>query len=166
MTTTGGFKPWGAKQRNELNRKFALFHEDPIAVDGISYEGTLSTDKTHELCALPIFNECDPRYAAGPKGHINKAAAKFRIDIEETGRRRPAREFFRRSSFLFSHLRLFFLLNSFSFSFSFISWCRRSRRSRGGRREETTSDTTTRTTGTVSTVVPSQSTASSGRRPG
>ena len=106
MTTSGGFKPWGAKQRNELNRKFVLFHEDPKAVDGISYEGTLSTDKTRELCALPIFNECDPRYAAGPKGHINKAAAKFRIDIEETGRRRP-REFFRRSSFLFSHLRLF-----------------------------------------------------------
>ena len=77
MTTTGGFKPWGAKQRNELNRRFALFHEDPIAVEGISYEGTLSTNKTHELCALPIFNECDPRYAAGPKGHINKAADKF-----------------------------------------------------------------------------------------
>ena len=108
MTTTGGFKPWGARQRNELNRRFALFQEDPKAVDGISYEGTLSTDKIHELCALPIFNECDPRYAAGPKGHINKAAAKFRTDIEETGRRRPAaREFFTSVVILFSHLRLF-----------------------------------------------------------
>ena len=77
MTTSGGFKPWGAKQRNELNRRFALYHEDPIAVEGISYEGTLSTDKTHELCALPIFNECDTRYVCGPKQHINKCADKF-----------------------------------------------------------------------------------------
>ena len=114
MTTTGGFKPWGAKQRNELNRRFALFHEDPIAVEGISYEGTLSTDKTHELCALPIFHECDPRYAAGPKGHINKAAAKFRTDIEETGRR--PREFFS-VIFVLSFTSFSFRLNSFLFFF-------------------------------------------------
>ena len=126
MTTSGGFKPWGAKQRNELNRRFALFHDDPIAVEGISYEGTLSTDRTHELCALPIFSECDPRYAAGPKGHINKAAAKFRTDIEETGRRRP-REFFS-VIFVLSFTSFSFRLNSLFF-FLFISWCRRSRRS-------------------------------------
>ena len=127
MTTSGGFKPWGAKQRNELNRKFALFHEDPKAVDGISYEETLSTDKTHKLCALPIFHECDPCYAAGPSGHINKCAAKFQIDIEETGRRRP-REFFTSCSLIY----IFFFLSQFFSFFSFISWCRRSRRSQGG----------------------------------
>ena len=95
MTTSGGFKPWGSKQRNELNQRFALFHEDPKDPEGISYEGTLSTDKTHELhTKISIFHECDPRYVCGPKQHINKCADKFRIDIEETGRRRPAREFF------------------------------------------------------------------------
>ena len=118
MTTTGGFKPWGSKQRNELNRRFALFHEDPKDPEGISYEGTLSTDKTHELhTKIPIFHECDPRYVCGPKQHINKCADKFRIDIEETGRRR--REFF---TSWFSHLRLSFLLHFFFFfCFSFIS---------------------------------------------
>ena len=126
MTTTGGFKPWGAKQRNELNRRFALFHDDPKAMEGISYKGTLSTDKTHELCSLPIFSECDPCYTAGPKGHINKAAAKFRTDIKETGRRRP-REFFS-VIFVLSFTSFSFRLNSLFF-FLFISWCRRSRRS-------------------------------------
>ena len=29
MTTSGGFKPWGAKQPNELNQRFALIHENP-----------------------------------------------------------------------------------------------------------------------------------------
>ena len=115
MATTGGFKPWGAKQSNELNRRFALFHEDPNDPEGISYEGTLSTDKTHELhTKIPIFHECDPRYCCGPKQHINKCADKFRIDIEETGRRRP-REFFP-VNFVLSFTSFFpFFLISFSF---------------------------------------------------
>ena len=92
--TRDGHVTWGVKQRNELNRRFALYHEDPTHPDGIPYEKhLLHTDYTKELHAkIPILAECDPLYVTGPRGHINKRAALFRSDLEEAGARRP-REF-------------------------------------------------------------------------
>ena len=117
--TRDGHVTWGVKQRNEINRRFALYHEDPTHPDGIPYEKhLLHSDYTKELHAkIPILTECDPRYVTGPTGHINKRAALFRSDLEEAGARRRPREF----SIIFVHSFLSFLfLISFSF-FSFIS---------------------------------------------
>ena len=108
--TRDGHATWGVKQRNELNRRFALYHEDPTHPDGVPYEKhLLHSDYTKELHAkIPCLAECDPRYVTGPTGHINKRAALFRSDLEEAGARRRPREFFSSSS-LFSHFCLFLL---------------------------------------------------------
>ena len=120
--TRDGHVTWGVKQRNELNRRFALYHEDPTHPDGIPYEKhLLHTDYKKELHAkIPCLCECDPRYVTGPAGHINKRAALFRSNLEEAGARRP-REFFTLVVILFSHSGLFFLSPKFFFFFSFIS---------------------------------------------
>ena len=108
--TRDGHATWGVKQRNELNRRFALYHEDPTHPDGVPYEKhLLHSDYTKELHAkIPCLAECDPRYVTGPTGHINKRAALFRSDLEEAGARRPPREFFTSVVILFSHSGLFF----------------------------------------------------------
>ena len=111
--TRGGKTTWGSAQRNELTRRFALYHEDPTHPDGIPYERhLLHTDYTMELHAkIPLFAECDARYVTGPRGHINKRADLFRSDLEEAGARRPPpppREFFPSVVILFSHSGLFF----------------------------------------------------------
>ena len=89
--TRGGKTTWGSAQRNELTRRFTLYHEDPAHPDGIPYERhLLHTDYTMELHAkIPLFAECDARYVTGPRGHINKRADLFRSDLEEAGARRP-----------------------------------------------------------------------------
>ena len=116
--TRDGHVTWGVKQRNELNRRFALYHEDPTHPDGIPYEKhLLHTDYKKELHAkIPCLCECDPRYVTGPAGHINKRAALFRSDLEEAGARRP-REF----SIIFVHSFLSFSVSNFFVFFSFIS---------------------------------------------
>ena len=106
-----GHATWGVNQRNELNRRFALYHEDPTHPDGVPYEKhLLHSDYTKELHAkIPCLAECDPRYVTGPSGHINKRAALFRSDLEEAGARRPPpREFFPSVVISFSHSGLFF----------------------------------------------------------
>ena len=115
--TRDGHATWGVKQRNELNRRFALYHEDPTHPDGVPYEKhLLHSDYTKELHAkIPCLAECDPRYVTGPTGHINKRAALFRSDLEEAGARRRPREF----SIIFVHSFLSFSVSNFFFFFFF-----------------------------------------------
>ena len=114
MTTSVGFKTWGSKQSNELNRRFALFMRIQKPWRGFRTKGLCRQTK-HTNCVLCLFSM-----------NVILAMMLGPVDISinvllnsESILKKPVVVVVSFFTSWFSHLCLFFLFPLFLISFSF-----------------------------------------------